>query len=83
MTSKSERIYRMYSHSKEPLKSPSLGNFSGSPLFTFTNVHLKKLPVNMVKKKKKAVKKKRATKYDPKLKIEGTFIDIINAAVKK
>lgn len=37
----------------------------------------------MVKKKKKAVKKKRATKYDPKLKIEGTFIDIINAAVKK
>lgn len=32
---------------------------------------------------KKKAKKKRASKYDPKLKVEGSFIDIINAAVKQ
>lgn len=40
------------------------------------------LQVNMAKEVKKK-KKKRASKYDPKLKVEGSFIDIINAAVKK
>lgn len=33
----------------------------------------------MVKKK---VKKKRAKQYEPKLAVKGSFIDIINAAVK-
>lgn len=42
----------------------------------------------MAKKKavaKKAAKKskKRADKYEPKLKIDGKFIDVINAAVSK
>ena len=32
----------------------------------------------MVKKK---VKKKRAKKYDPKLKVSGKFIDVINASM--
>jgi hypothetical protein len=32
--------------------------------------------------KKKAAKKKRAHKYEPKLKVTGSFIDLINAAVK-
>jgi hypothetical protein len=31
---------------------------------------------------KKKVKKKRAEKYEPKLKVKGKFIDLINAAVK-
>lgn len=31
--------------------------------------------------KKKTVKKKRAKEYEPKLKVGGKFIDIINAAV--
>jgi hypothetical protein len=30
---------------------------------------------------KKKAKKKRADKYDPKLKVKGEFIDLINAAV--
>ena len=33
-------------------------------------------------KKKKAAKKKRAKHYEPKLKVEASFIDLINAAVK-
>jgi hypothetical protein len=32
--------------------------------------------------KKKAAKKKRAHKYDPKLKVKGSFLDLINAAVQ-
>lgn len=30
---------------------------------------------------KKKIKKKRAKKYDPKLKIDASFIDVINSAV--
>jgi hypothetical protein len=39
----------------------------------------------MAKKKtaKKKAAKKRADKYDPKLKVDGSFIDVINAALKK
>jgi hypothetical protein len=33
-------------------------------------------------KKKAAKKKKRAKRYEPKLKVNGSFIDIINAAVQ-
>ena len=36
----------------------------------------------MAKQAKKKVKKKRAAKYDPKLQVNGSFIDIINAAVR-
>lgn len=32
-------------------------------------------------KKKAASKKKRAAKYEPKLKVKGSWIDVINAAV--
>ena len=31
---------------------------------------------------KKAAKKKPAHKYEPKLKVEGSFLDLINAAVQ-
>jgi len=33
------------------------------------------------KEKKKPAKKKRAKKYDPKLKVDGSFIDVIKASV--
>lgn len=36
----------------------------------------------MAKNKKKAAKKKRAKSYEPKLAVNGSFIDIINAAVQ-
>lgn len=35
----------------------------------------------MAKAKKKVVKKKRAKTYEPKVKVNASFIDILNAAV--
>lgn len=43
----------------------------------------KKAAKKAATKRKKRPAKKRAAKYDPKLSVKGSFIDIINAAVRK
>jgi hypothetical protein len=50
-------------------------------IYYFYKVTLLRLRVNMAKAIKKAKKKKRAKHYEPKLKVNASFIDIINSAV--